>query len=272
MSPLPVAFLTDYGPGSEHVGALHAVVAARCPGADRIDLAHDVDPGDVRWGALLLARLSALLPPSVVCAVVDPEVGTARRALAVALVGGRAAVGPDNGLLGPVSAALGAEAAVELTSAEHRREPVAPTFQGRDIFAPAAAHLAGGGALGDLGPEVDPASVTAPRLTPARVERGRLDALAVGRDRFGNLTLLAGPPELEAAGLRAGDRVWVLVGERRQRAAIGGVFADVPRGGLVVYIDSHEMVALAVNGGSAAERLRVAPGEAVALEAIASPV
>jgi S-adenosyl-L-methionine hydrolase (adenosine-forming) len=262
-----VAFLTDYGPGSEHVGALHAVVAAARPDADRLDLAHDVEPGDVRWGALLLARLAAMLPPAAICAVVDPEVGTERRALAVALDGHRAVTGPDNGLLGPVCAALGAGAAVELTSPAHRREPVAPTFHGRDLFAPAAAHLAGGGALADLGPPVDPASVAAPKLTPARVEPGRLDALAVGRDRFGNLALLAGPGDLEAAGLRPGDRIWIMVGERRQRAAVGRVFADAPRGGLLVYVDSHDMVALAVRGGSAVERLRVAPGEAVALEA-----
>jgi S-adenosyl-L-methionine hydrolase (adenosine-forming) len=272
MSPLPVAFLTDYGPGSEHVGALHAVVAARCPGAERIDLAHDLEPGDVRWGALLLARLAALLPASAVCAVVDPGVGTERRGLAVALGGGRFVVGPDNGLLGPACAALGADDAVELTSADHRREPVAPTFHGRDVFAPAAAHLAGDGALADLGPAVEPTSVVAPQLTPARVEPGRLDALAVGRDRFGNLSLLAGPSDLEAAGMRPGDRIWVLVGERRQRAAVGRVFADVPRGGLLVYVDSHDLLAVAVNGGSAAERLRVAPGEAMALATIASPL
>jgi S-adenosylmethionine hydrolase len=270
MSPLPVAFLTDYGPGSEHVGALHAVVAARCPGAERIDLAHDVEPGDVRWGALLLARLTALLPPAVVCAVVDPGVGTERRGLAAALGDGRSVVGPDNGLLGPVCAALGAEAVVELASAEHRREPVAATFHGRDVFAPAAAHLAGAGVLADLGPAVDPASVSVPQLTPARVRPGRLDALAVGRDRFGNLSLLAGPSELDSAGIRPGDRIWVLVGDRRQRAAVGRVFADVPRGGLLVYVDSHDLVAVAVNGGSAAERLRVAPGEAMALTTIAS--
>ena len=260
-----VAFLTDYGPGSEHVGALHAVVAAARPEADRLDLAHDLEPGDVRWASLLLARLTALLPAAAVCAVVDPGVGTERRGLAVALDGERSVVGPDNGLLGPVCAALGPRAAVELTSAAHRRDPPAPTFHGRDVFAPAAAHLAGGGALEDLGPPVDPGSVASPRLTRAHVEPGRLDALAVGRDRFGNLTLLAGPDDLAAAALRPGDRIWVMVGERRQRAVVGRVFADAPRGGLLAYVDAHDLVALAVNGGSAADRLAVAPGEAVAL-------
>ena len=103
-----VALLTDYGPGSEHVGALHAVVAAGCPGADRVDLAHDLPAGDVRAGALVLRRLAPLVPGAVVVAVVDPGVGTARRAVAVALAGGGALVGPDNGLLGPAAAELGA--------------------------------------------------------------------------------------------------------------------------------------------------------------------
>jgi S-adenosylmethionine hydrolase len=227
-----------------------------------------VEPGDIRWGAILLARLAALLPPAAVCAVVDPGVGTERRALAVALGGGRAVVGPDNGLLGPVVRDLGVEGAVALESLAHRREPVAPTFHGRDLFAPAAAHLAGGGALADLGPAVDPAGIASPSLTAARAEPGRLDALAVGRDRFGNLGLLAGPADLAAARLAPGDRVWVLVEERRHRGVVGRVFADAPRGGLLVYVDSHDLVALAVSGGSAAERLRVAPGEAVAVEAM----
>jgi S-adenosylmethionine hydrolase len=263
-----IAFLTDYGPGSEHVGALHAVVAGICPEAERVDLAHDLDPGDVRWGALVLARLTALLPPAVVCAVVDPGVGTERRGLAVVLDGGRTIVGPDNGLLGPACDALGASSAHELTSEEHRRRPVAPTFHGRDVFAPAAAHLASGGAPGDLGPAVDASDIVRPPLAPARALPGRLDALAVGRDRFGNVALLAGEGDLAAAGLRAGERVWVLVGDRRHRAIVGRVFADAPRGGLLAYVDSHGLLALAVTGGSAVERLQVAPGEAVALASV----
>jgi S-adenosylmethionine hydrolase len=267
-----VAFLTDYGPGSEHVGALHAVAVSRCPQADRVDLAHDVDAGDVRWGAILLARLAALLPPgSAVCAVVDPGVGSARRGLAVACSDGRALVGPDNGLLAPAAEALGAAAAVELTSAAHRREPVAPTFHGRDVFAPAAAHLAAGGAVSDLGPAVALDTLVRPRLPAANVGRRRIEALAVGRDRFGNLSLLAGAHDLTAAGLALGEPVWVVVGDRRHRGRVGRVFADVPRGELLLHVDSHGALALAVNGGSAAERLVAAPGEAVGIVAMEQP-
>ncbi|MCU0306707.1 MAG: SAM-dependent chlorinase/fluorinase [Thermoleophilia bacterium] len=263
-----LAFLTDYGPGTEHVGALHAVAAAAAPGAERLDLAHDVEPGDVRWGAILLARLSGLLPAgAVVVAVVDPGVGTGRRGLVVTTPGGVRVVGPDNGLLG----LLGAGAAHELTAEAHRRHPVSATFHGRDVFAPAGAHLAAGGEVADLGPGVDPASVVRPRLPAPYGAAGRVEAMTVGRDRFGNLSLWAGPEVLEAAGMRPGDRVWVLAGAGRQRAAVGVTFADVPRGGLLVHVDSHGLVALAVNGGSALERVRAAPGEVVALEAMAGP-
>ena len=141
--PRPVvAFLTDFGAGSEYVGALHALIARDCPDADRVDLAHDIPPGDVRGAALALARLVVLIPGAIVVAVVDPGVGTARRAAAVALDGGGALVGPDNGLLAPAAVALGARAAVALAPPP----PAIPaTFHGRDLFAPAAAPVSPGG-------------------------------------------------------------------------------------------------------------------------------
>jgi S-adenosylmethionine hydrolase len=198
-----VALLTDFGAGSEHVGALHAVVAAACPGADRIDLAHDLPAGDVRAGALSLARLAALLPGAVHVAVVDPGVGTDRRAAAVALAGGGALVGPDNGLLGPAAAALGAVAAVALVPPPG----AAATFHGRDLFAPAAARLAAGEPLAALGEPFDPATLVAPDLPPPRVEPGRLSAEVVGVDRYGNVQLLAGAEHLAAAGFGRGERI-----------------------------------------------------------------
>jgi S-adenosylmethionine hydrolase len=164
-------------------------------------------------------------------------------------------VGPDNGLLGPAAKAIGVTAAVRLTSQEHRRHPVSPTFHGRDVFAPAAAHLAGGGALEDLGEPVDADSLHMPDLPPARPTGGRLAALAVGVDRFGNVALLATPADLEAAGLTEGDKVRVVVAGGSHPGRVGRVFADVAAGNLLVHVDSSGMVALAVNRASAAERL-----------------
>jgi S-adenosylmethionine hydrolase len=257
-----VTLLTDYGPGSEHVGALHAVLAREAPGAERIDLAHDLTAGDVRAGALALARLAPELPGAVHLAVVDPGVGTDRRAAVVALPGGGALVGPDNGLLAPAAEALGALGAVALPPPP----PDAPaTFHGRDLFAPAAARLARGEPAGDLGEAFDPGDLVRPDLPPARAGGGALEALAVAADRFGNLQLLAGPADLGAAGLGRGEAVVVSAGGRDHPATVARAFGDVAPGEVLVHVDSHGMVAVAVNGGSAARRLGARPGDAIRL-------
>lgn len=263
----PVGFLTDYGPGTEHVGALHAVVASIAPASARIDLAHDVPPGDVRWGAVLLERLVRLMPrDSVTVTVVDPGVGTNRRAVAMELEWGRVVVGPDNGLLGLAADRLGALRAVEVTSPEHMRTPVSATFHGRDVFAPAAAHMAGGVGLDALGPPVDIASIGRPHLPEPGALPGTLEALVVGVDRFGNLALWAAPEHLMAAGFVEGDLITVATAEGgRSRATVGRTFADVPRGALLAYVDSHGLVSVALNGGSAEERVRATAGEVIAL-------
>jgi S-adenosyl-L-methionine hydrolase (adenosine-forming) len=261
----PVAFLSDFGPGTEHVGAMHAVVATACPGATLIDLAHDIPSGDIRWGAIVLARLAPLLPGAVIVAVVDPGVGTERRRLAVALAGGGYVVGPDNGLLGPVAEAIGAKGATELVEEAHMRSPVSPTFHGRDVFAPIAAHLAAGGSISGLGPAVDVSTIVMPKMPAPTVKPGSIEALAVGCDRFGNIALLAGPDDLRTAGLAEGAWVWVVAGEHRHKARVGSVFFDVPRGGILVHEDSSGAIAIAVSGGNAFERLGLAPGEAVGI-------
>lgn len=249
------------------MGALHAVVAGIAPGAPRIDLAHDIPPGDIRWGAILLERLVRLMPrDSVTVTVVDPGVGTDRRAVAVELEWGRVVVGPDNGLLGLAADRLGAVRAVEVTSTDHMRGPVSATFHGRDVFAPAAAHIACGADLADLGPAVDVASIVRPHLPEPSTLPGTLEALIVGVDSFGNLALWAAPEHLMAAGLVHGDRVWVASAEGgRAQATVGRTFADVPRGALLAYVDSHGLVSVALNGGDARERVRATAGEVVAL-------
>jgi S-adenosylmethionine hydrolase len=263
-----VTLLTDYGPGSEHVGALHAVLAREAPGVERIDLAHDLPAGDVRAGALALARLAPELPAAVHLAVVDPGVGTRRRAAVVTLPGGGALVGPDNGLLAPAADALGALAAVALAPPP----PDAPaTFHGRDLFAPAAARLARGEPADGLGEPFPPGELVRPHLPSARASDGALRAIAVAADRFGNLQLLAAPGDLAAAGLARGEPVVVSAGGRAHPATLARAFGDVPPGGLLVYVDSHDMVAVAVNGGSAAERVGAASGDTVRVEAAGRP-
>ena len=174
--PRPIVFLSDYGLDDDFVGICHAVMARISPRSNVIDLSHAVPPQDVLRGALALHRSLPFLPTdAVVLAVVDPGVGTPRLPVAVETARhGRLLVGPDNGLL--TLAWLqeqGVRSAVEIASPAARLEPVSTTFHGRDIFAPAAAHLAGGMALKELGPPVDPRSLVALSLPKAGVEPGR---------------------------------------------------------------------------------------------------
>ncbi len=248
-----ITLVTDYGPGTEHVGALHAVIASAAPSTRVLDLAHDIRPGDIRAGSVVLARTVALAPVGVHVAVVDPGVGTRRRALAVACADGRVFVGPDNGLMGAAVAASGAVAVVDIGSSRHG---TSNTFDGRDLFAPVAARLATGGSLHAVGTPVDPASLV--RLPEAFVAAGAgvLAADIVAVDRFGNVQLAAPGSALRQSGLTPGDPVWVETGEgARHHALVCTTFADVPSGGVGVIVDSHDHVAVSVNGASAEARL-----------------
>src|SRR4051812_29019158 len=162
-----VSFLTDWGLTDEFVGVVKAVIRDLAAHAAVIDLTHQIRPFDVRAGSLALARSISYLPTGVVLAVVDPGVGTARRAVAIEVAGGEGIlVGPDNGLLAPaVAIAGGAERAVELDYPEFWLEAPGATFAGRDVFAPAVAHLCNGLDLADLGTPVDPI-VLMPGLVP----------------------------------------------------------------------------------------------------------
>ena len=260
-----ITFLSDYGLGDEFVGVVHGVLVAGCPDARIIDIAHGVPRQHVIAGALMLARALPFMPAGVHLAVVDPGVGTERRAVAL-----RCArepwllVGPDNGLLWPAAQAGGGVAeAVEISASPWRREPVSATFHGRDVFAPVAAGLAGGAALSDAGSPLDPASLIRLDLPePRRASDGSVEYEVIACDGYGNLGLGLGG--LAAAGLRYGARVPVSTSAGGAvRALVGRTFADVDPGALVLYEDAGGMLALAVNGGSAAERLGVRLGDRI---------
>jgi S-adenosylmethionine hydrolase len=261
-----ITFLTDYGSGDEFVGVCHGVIARRCPEARVIDISHGIPRQDVRAGALVLRDAVAYMPAAVHLAVVDPTVGSAsRRAVALAAAEpGQILVGPDNGLLWPAAERLGGIArAAEIGNSPERLEPVSATFHGRDIFAPVAAALAAGAALEDLGVPIDPGGIERLELGSALVARGLLTAHVVRSDHYGNLVLDASGAQLAEAGFDTGASVWVEAHGRRQRARHGRTFADVAPGELLLYVDSSPAVALAVNGGSAADLLGAGPGAEV---------
>ena len=267
-----LSFLTDYGLDDGFVAACHGVAARIAPHAAIIDVTHLVPPGDVRRGAAVLAQTAPYLPPAVHVAVVDPGVGTARRGVAVA-AGDSVFIGPDNGLLSwAVTASGGAARAFSLTNRELWLANVMATFHGRDIFMPVAAHLADGTELTATGPEIDVADlVTLP--APERLIR---DSVAEGEvltvDRFGNVQLSITASDAAQIGLQPGTTAHIRSGRHRLAIPYREMFGAVAPGELVTYADSAGLVAIAVNGGNAAERLGLPPGARVSIAAVSATI
>ena len=243
---------------------MKSVIRQISPATTVIDITHEIAPHDVRAGGLALARSAQYLAPGVVLAVVDPGVGTTRRGIAVEVGQGESVlVGPDNGLLAPAVALVGgAGTVVELTSDEHRLSAPGPTFDGRDVFAPAAAHICNGVPIADLGPEVDAAGLVPGLLALTRQEGEGLAAEVLWVDRFGNAQLNVDPEELTAYG----SRVQVRSGDARRVASRARTYADLGAGELGLVVDSYGMVSLALDRRSAADELGIAAGSAVNLD------
>lgn len=260
-----ISFLSDYGRVDEFVGVVHSVVRAIAPDVRVIDLTHDIAPQDVRAGGLALARSAQYLAPGVVLAVVDPGVGTSRRAIAVEVGEGQSVlVGPDNGLLAPAVALCGgADRAVVLDNPEYHLEAPGPTFAGRDVFAPAAAHLCNGVPLDALGSLVDPITLlpgVLPITRPLEGESGLVTEV-LWVDRYGNCQLNVDPDELEGWG----DRVQLRLGDRTRTSVRAATFEAVTTGEIGLVVDSYGLIAVIVDRGSAAAELRLAAGDQVAL-------
>jgi S-adenosyl-L-methionine hydrolase (adenosine-forming) len=306
-----VFFLSDFGTQDEFAGVVRAVIAARAPDATVIDLTHEIPPFDVRAGSHTLVRAVPHLGAGVVLAVVDPGVGTTRRAVALEVErrgGPLYFVGPDNGLL-VAAAEKAAQAAAEAEAAgapggtvavaravELRAPPSAAgsepaargrTFDGRDVFGPAAADLCAGVALEHLGEAIDPASLV--RLINGVVDIGRLDdgrpcmrAEVTWVDRYGNLQLAATETDAGVAGLPSVGRIELvsltpggghgdpdvlpsaLVPEGTRLCRVDA-FSDLPHGELGLLVDANGHLAVVAREASAAMWLNVTAGELVVL-------
>jgi S-adenosylmethionine hydrolase len=263
-----VTLLTDYGTDDEFAGVCRGVIAGIAPDVRVIDLTHGVPRFDVRRGALMLRDSLPYLPVGVHVAVVDPQVGTERRAVAVQCADGRVLVGPDNGLLSLAwQSAGGAELAVDVTRSPHRLEPVSATFHGRDLFAPVAAHVAAGAPVADAGTPLDVDELAAIELPRPRTDGDGLVAHVLYLDGFGNAALNVGHDELAGTGLTLGAAIEVTVAGRAHEATFSTTFADVEPGRAIVYEDAQRHLAVAVNRGDAASALGLAPDVEVRLRA-----
>jgi len=251
-----ITFLSDYGLGDGFVGVCHGVIADLCPDVRVIDLTHGIAPQDVRRGALVLEQALPYLPRGIHLAVVDPDVGAERRAVALRLADGQILVGPDNGLL--VAAAErsgGVVEAVDIAHSSFRLEPVSATFHGRDLFAPVAAALARGIPLAEVGDPCEPDRLIRLTLPQPRIEDGVLLAHALSIDGYGNVELDVEHDQLTDLGLQLGLPVTVEVRGGELEAHYVRTFADAGRGELMVYEDAYERLSLAVSHGNAAQRL-----------------
>jgi S-adenosyl-L-methionine hydrolase (adenosine-forming) len=260
-----VSFLSDYGHADEFVGVCKAVMLGLAPELTIVDVSHEVPPHDVRSGALTLVRAVQYLPDGLVLAVVDPGVGTDRRAVAIETES-QVLLGPDNGLLAPAAAMIGgATRAFSLTNEEYHLASPGPTFAGRDVLAPAAGFLARGVDIGELGEEVDPVSLT-PGLVPLpNVEHGTLVGEVWWVDRFGNCQLNVDPDELGALGVGPGAHLEVRFGATARQARWVHTYADAKPSELVLLVDSYGLLALALDRKSAAVDCGLRAGSAVTL-------
>jgi S-adenosylmethionine hydrolase len=256
-----ITFLTDFGLEDDFVGVCHGVMRRIAPEVEIIDITHGIQPHGVLQGALVLANTLPYLTPGVHLAVVDPGVGSDRRTIALRSGDGRLYVGPDNGLLMPAAEKLGGiEAAHEITNLEYALQPISATFHGRDIFSPAAAHLALGVAIEELGPAVEVGSLATIEVPKPDVSDRRIRARCLYVDRFGNMQLNLTREHVERLGIEPGTQVELELAAERYFAIAARTYTDARGGEIILYEDAYENIAIAISGGSAAETFSAEPG------------
>ena len=262
-----ICFLSDFGLADDFVGTCKGVMLKIAPGVSIVDLTHQIPGFAVEAGSEFLTHATRYMPEDTVyLAVVDPGVGTERRAVALQTHSGAFMVGPDNGLLIAAADSLGGiSESVLLTNDAYHVHPVSSTFHGRDIFAPAAAHLAAGVNLADLGEAVDPSSLTTFSAPGAEVSRdGRsMKVRIMDIDRYGNARLSILQKD---SGLEYGDNLTVDAGDGGMSVRYLETFGAAKSGELVLVPDSHWRLSLAINTGNAAHALALKVGDTVRLE------
>lgn len=257
-----ITFLSDYGLVDEFAGICHGVISRLAPEVTIIDITHGIRPQEITEGAMVLAQSVPYMPEAVHMAIVDPTVGSERQAVVVPCVDGSCLVGPNNGLLGLAAERLGGPKEIyEITNPELGLPDPAPTFHGRDIFSPAAAHLALGVPPAEFGPTVK--ELLKVEIAEPRLHDDHYHALVLHRDRFGNLQLNLSGAQLKEIGLAPGSMLEVRIEGYRHLVPYGRGYSSVPEGELVVTEDSYNLLAIAINRGSAANSFKANLGASV---------
>jgi S-adenosylmethionine hydrolase len=264
-----VSFLSDFGLRDDFVGTCHGVIKRIAPEAQIVDVTHGIPAQQILQGAIVLASTLPYFPAGVHLAVVDPGVGGSRRALALRDAEGRFFVGPDNGLLVPAAERAGIEAAHELTNPAYALETVSRTFHGRDIFAPAAAHLANGVALDELGPPLAPDVLVRLDVPQPTIGQSRIGATILYVDSFGNIALNLSRDHVAEVGIVPGTQVELELGSERVYAVAARTFADARAGDIILYEDSYGNMSVAISEGDAAQMLLARPGQSLRINVTA---
>jgi S-adenosyl-L-methionine hydrolase (adenosine-forming) len=263
-----ITFLTDFGLQDDFVGTCHGVIKRIAPEVHIIDITHGIPPQAVLQGALVLANTLPYMPPGVHLAVVDPGVGGHRRPLALRDADGRFFVGPDNGLLLPAAERAGIAAAHELANPAYALESVSRTFHGRDLFSPAAAHLACGVEIGELGPPIDPEALVRLELPEPAFHDGAVHATMLYVDSFGNIALNLTRDDLEGAGVVPGSRIELDLSGAQYYAVAARTFADARAGDVILYEDSYRNMSIAISNGNAAAMLHAMIGKPLTIRPV----
>jgi S-adenosylmethionine hydrolase len=259
-----ITFLSDFGLKDDFVGTCHGVMKRIAPEAQIIDITHGIPATAILQGALVLANTIGFMPVGVHLAIVDPGVGGPRRALALRDAEGRVYVGPDNGLLLPAASRAGIEDVHELGNPAYALESISRTFHGRDLFAPAAAHLAIGVPLAELGPPIDAEGLVRLDIPAPAIDGRGIRATLLYVDSFGNIALNLDRDDVEALGIVSGTRVELdLPSGERYYAVMARTFADARPGDVILYEDSYKNMSLAITRGSAARMLHASPGQQI---------
>jgi S-adenosyl-L-methionine hydrolase (adenosine-forming) len=263
-----ITFLSDFGLKDDFVGTCHGVIKRIAPDAQIIDITHGIPPQHILQGALVLANTVPYMPVGVHLAVIDPGVGSPRRALVLRDVEGRFFVGPDNGLLVPAAERSGLDAAHELVNPAYALEAVSRTFHGRDLFAPAAAHLSRGVALDELGPPLAFDALVRLDLPRPDVGQTRIGATVLYVDSFGNIALNLTREDTARVGVLPGTQVELELAGERVFAVAARTFADARPGDIILFEDSYRNMSIAISGGSAADMLLARAGQSLRINVL----
>lgn len=261
-----IAFLTDFGTRDFYVGAIKGVAYSAFPEARLVDITHEIEPYNVREGAITLLLAAREFPAGTTfVSVVDPGVGTERRPILLTTQDGRYFISPDNGLLTLVMQEFGVESVRHITNREYWRPgPTSYSFHGRDVFTPTASRIASGWPVAGVGPVIT--DYVTLDIEPAQRVGNTLRGEVILVDQYGNLQANIGADLVRELGLSVGDPVRVTVGQTSIESTFVNTYGDVPEGDDLIFLASTDLLEISVNMESAQERFQADLGSPVVIE------